>query len=397
MNLYPVRRYVTGALGVPLAEWMLRTATAMTADDQDLRAQCILAVDDEESNLLLLRRILERAGYAHVATTQDPFSATAMFVDLKPDLVLLDLHMPGLSGLELIDRLAALTEEGRDVPVLVLTADATDETKRRALAAGARDFLTKPLDRIELLLRVRNLLQVKQLQDRLREHNSRLEHEVVERTRDLDQARVEILQRLALAAEYRDDETQEHAWRIGRICALLGVELELPQEEAELLSSAAPLHDLGKIGISDTLLLKPGRLSEDEFAVIQTHTTIGAGILAGSRSPVLQLAEQIALTHHERWDGVGYPARLGGDEIPVVGRVVAVADVFDALTHERPYKPAWPVRDAVDEIKRQAGRQFDPVVVDAFCSLDHSMLLSRIDGCKPPLGGRARSGRSVLT
>jgi putative two-component system response regulator len=277
------------------------------------------------------------------------------------------------------------------VPVLVLTADATDSTKRRALAAGARDFLTKPLDRIELLLRVRNLLQVKQLQDRLRQHNARLEYEVAERTRDLDHARLEMLQRLALAAEYRDDQTQEHAWRIGRICALLGLGLGIPDTEIELVARAAPLHDLGKIGIPDAILLKPGRLTDYEFSIIKTHTTIGAEILAGSRSPVLRLAERISLMHHERWDGRGYPAGVHGADIPLVARIVSVADVFDALTHERPYKGAWPVADAVGEIIVQAGRQFDPAVVEVFAMLDHAMLLSRVAGWDPPPTGR-RSG-----
>lgn len=224
---------------------------------------------------------------------------------------------------------------------------------------------------------MRNLLHVKHLQDRLREHNAQLEDEVAERTRDLEQARAEMLERLALAAEYRDDDTQEHAWRIGRICALLALKLGLAVEEAQLIGRAAPLHDLGKIGIADAILLKPGTLTEQEFDVIKTHAAIGSQILAGSRSPLLRLAEQIARTHHERWDGRGYPAGLRGEEIPMTGRIVAVADVFDALTHARPYKRAWPVDVAVDEIVRQTGGRFDPRVVAAFSMLDHAALLSQ--------------------
>ncbi len=369
------------------------------SDEPGLKQLRILAVDDEDSNLLLLRRILEHDGYTQIAVTTDPSRVPGMFVAQQPDLVLLDLHMPGIDGFELMERLAPLTAEGSAVPLLVLTADATDETKRRALAAGARDFLTKPLDQIELLLRVRNLLQVKQLQDRLRQHNARLEYEVAERTRDLDHARLEMLQRLALAAEYRDDQTQEHAWRIGRICALIGLGLDIPDVDVELVARAAPLHDLGKIGIPDAILLKPGRLTDEEFAVIKTHTTIGGGILAGSRSPVLRLAERIAITHHERWDGRGYPTGLRGADIPLVARIVSVADVFDALTHERPYKGAWPVADAVGEIRVQAGRQFDPAVVEVFATLDHTMLLSGVAGWHPPTAGRCPeplSGCSVL-
>lgn len=375
-------------------------------DGLDLRSLRILAVDDEESNLLLLQRILERAGYTDVAVTTEPSRVVEMFAETPPDLVMLDLHMPGMNGFELMKRLAPLTADGRAVPILVLTADASDETKRRALAAGARDFLTKPLDRVELLLRVNNLLQVKRLQDRLREHNARLEYEVAERTRDLDQARLEMLHRLALAGEYRDDQTQEHAWRIGRISGLLAIGLDIPDDEVELVARAAPLHDLGKIGISDTILLKPGPLTEEEFAVVKTHTTIGAEIFAGSRSPVLRLAERISLTHHERWDGRGYTAGLSGNDIPLVGRIVSVADVFDALTHERPYKEAWPVEQAVAEIAGQAGRQFDPEIVEVFATLDHPTLLRSISGWEPPAPAPAtanpqppqRNGRrSVLT
>jgi putative two-component system response regulator len=362
----------------------------MKRNAHGLKDLLILAVDDEESNLLLVRRILEREGYTRVEVTMEPRRVPEMFVELEPDLVLLDLHMPGMDGFELMDRLGPLTANGSGVPFLVLTADATDATRRRALSVGARDFLTKPLDRIELLLRVRNLLQVKQLQDRLREQNADLEDKVAERTRDLDQSRLEVLERLALAAEYRDDDTQEHAWRIGRICALVAVNLGFPETEVELIARAAPLHDIGKIGIPDAILLKPGRLSDEEFEVIKTHTTIGAEILTGSRSPLLRLAERIALTHHERWDGRGYPGGLSGEEIPIAGRIVAVADVFDALTHERPYKQAWAVEKAVGEILGQGGRQFDPCVVDAFSGLDHPTLLSRLKDWKPPHNGQSR-------
>jgi putative two-component system response regulator len=356
----------------------------MQPEEQELKQLPILAVDDEASNLLLLRRILERDGYTNLETTTDPTQVPAMFVKTLPRLVLLDLHMPQMDGFELMERLGLITGERRSIPFLVLTADATDETKRRALSIGARDFLTKPLDRIELLLRVRNLLQVQELQDRLYEHNANLEEEVAERTRDLEQARLEILDRLALAAEYRDDTTQEHAWRIGRTCALLALGLGLPEGEVELMRRAGPLHDIGKIGVPDAILLKPGKLTDEEFEQIKTHTTIGAEILSGSRSPLLRMAERIALTHHEHWDGGGYPGALSGEQIPLPGRIVAVADVFDALTHERPYKDAWPVKEAVAEIFHQAGRQFDPVVVKAFLKLDHPTLLSQAKEWEPP-------------
>ncbi len=359
-------------------------ADRMTRKEQGLEELPILAVDDDEANLLLLRRTLERAGYSHVETTRDPVAALQIFRELQPDLVLLDLHMPQLDGLELMHRLDGMTARGTRIPLLVLTADTTEDTKRRALAAGARDFLTKPLDQTELLLRVRNLLQVQQLQARLHRQNASLEDAVAKRTRELDQARLEILERLALAAEYRDDNTQQHAHRIGRMSALLARSLGLAGREVELIRRAAPLHDIGKIGIPDGILLKPGRLTANEREVIERHTTIGAEILSGSRSPLLRLAEQIALTHHEHWDGRGYPRGLAGEDIPVAGRIVALADVFDALTHDRPYKAAWPVEDALAEVSTQAGRQFDPVVVGSFVRLGDTIVATA------EVGARAR-------
>jgi putative two-component system response regulator len=236
---------------------------------------------------------------------------------------------------------------------------------------------------------VRNLLEVQLLHEQLREHNAILERKLGERTRELDQAQLEILVHLALAAEARDDETQEHAWRIGRTCGLLAIALGLPESQVELVQRAAPLHDIGKIGIPDAILLKPGKLTDAEFDEVKTHAAIGAEILSGSASPLLRVAERIALTHHERWDGTGYPHRIGGEEIPLAGRIVAVADVFDALTHQRPYKKAWPVLDAVGEILTQRYQQFDARLVDAFATLDHPALLGRVTKSGPRANGSA--------
>lgn len=364
-------------------------------DDHELTGLRILIVDDGESNVALLQSVLARAGYTCVHATTDPMRASTMFLEAVPDLVLLDLHMPGIDGFDLMERLRALVAEGMRVPFLILTADVTEETKRRALKLGARDFLTKPFDQVELLLRVRNLLEVQMLQNRLREHNLTLEDRVVERTRDVDEARLEILDRLALAAEYRDDDTQQHARRIGQTCALLAQRLGVSDRVVELIRRAAPLHDIGKIGIPDAILLKPGKLTADEFEQIKAHTTVGASILSGSRSPLLQMAERIALTHHERWSGSGYPQGLAGEEIPLEGRVAAVADVFDALTHERPYKPAWPVEAAVEEVLGQASRQFDPAVIDVFSTLSEDTLLrlaGRPSGSGDVFATRPRAG-----
>jgi putative two-component system response regulator len=338
----------------------------------------ILIVDDQPANVTLLERMLEQRGYTDVVSTNDPTEVVALCERLAPDLLLLDLHMPRLDGFALMQALAPWASEQGYLPILVLTADISQEAKQRALAMGAKDFLTKPLNPTEVFLRVKNLLEARQLHLQLHRHNAELEQRVRVRTADLEQSRLEILDRLAQAAEYRDDETQQHARRIGRAAGALAHQLGLPAKAAREIRRAAPLHDIGKIGIPDQILLKPGKLTDEEFDVIRTHTTIGAQLLSGSQAPLLQRAEEIALTHHERWDGSGYPNGLAGDRIPIAGRIVSVVDVFDALTHDRPYKDAWPIGEAVEEILRQAGRQFDPAVVEAFQRLDHAALLEAI-------------------
>jgi len=268
-----------------------------------------------------------------------------------------------------------MIEQSPRLPVLVLTADITTATRQRALAAGARDFLSKPLDPIEVRLRIGNLLETRRLQLGLLTQNEQLEASVRARTQDLERARLELLERLALAAEYRDDNTQEHAQRVGRTAALIADALGLPSPDAEVIERAAPLHDIGKIGIPDAILLKRAPLTDEEYALMRAHTTIGAQILSGSEFALLNTAELIARTHHERWDGGGYPNGLAGDAIPLAGRIVALADVFDALANERPYKDAWPLEEAVAEVVSLGETHFDPDVVAAFAKLDHAALL----------------------
>ncbi len=322
-------------------------------DDPALRASRVLVVDDEAPNVDLLCAVLRRGGLTDVTGTTDPAELLALVADAPADLVVLDLHMPGLDGYAVLERLPPGT------PALVLTADATREAKERALSLGASDFLTKPFDVVEVGLRVRNLLAA-------RRATVALEDAVRRRTAQLDAARAEVLDRLGLAAEFRDDQTHEHTRRVGALAARIGERLGCPAGEAELLGQAAPLHDVGKLGVPDRVLLKPGPLDPGEQAVMREHTTIGRRILAGSASPVLRAAEEIAWTHHERWDGAGYPRGLAGPAIPLPGRIVAVADVFDALTHDRPYKRAWSRADAVAHVRDGAGGQFDPDVVTAF-------------------------------
>lgn len=338
-----------------------------------LKQAQIVICDDQEANVVLLERMLDAAGYLNVAATTDSNRVVELCARNPPDLVLLDLHMPHMDGFEVMARLTPFLE-GTWLPILVLTADTTSETKERALSSGARDFLTKPFDRTEVLLRIENLLETRLLHVELRDHNALLEEKVSARTRDLEEARLEVLDRLALAAEYRDDATGQHAQRVGRTAALLYRALGRGDEDIELIRHAATLHDIGKIGVPDAVLLKPGRLSPAEYEAMKAHVAISRRILAGSRSPLLLLSEAIAVSHHEKWDGSGYPAGLRGQEIPPAGRVVALADVFDALTCERPYKSAWPLDRAVAEIREQSGRHFDPGVVAAFMTLDHAAL-----------------------
>ena len=343
----------------------------------------ILIVDDQPANVSLLQRLLAQWGYDNVVTTTASTEVLGLCRRAEPDLILLDLHMPRPDGYEVLELLGQLTQVQVRPPVLVVTSDLSSDARHRALSLGARDFLTNPFDQIEVKLRVGNLLEMRRMQLELESRNEALAERVRARTQELEHARFDELDRLALAAEYRDDDTQEHARRIGRTSGLLAHRLGLGIEMRELLVWAAPLHDVGKIGIPDSILLKPARLTPAEFEVVKTHAQIGADLLSGGRSPILRLAREIALTHHERWDGTGYPNGVAGHLIPIAGRIVSVADVFDALTHSRPYKEAWPIERAVHEITDGSGHQFDTAVVQAFRSLDHQALVTPIASPHP--------------
>jgi putative nucleotidyltransferase with HDIG domain len=324
----------------------------------------ILIIDDEPGNVDVISRVLQNAGFHKLDSTNDPREAAALYVHARPDLVLLDLHMPHMDGLEVMDQLNQIMESSY-MPIVMLTGDLTPEARREALSRGAKDFINKPFNPDEVLLRIRTLLETRFLYLQIQSQNQMLEAKVRDRTRELEAAQIEIIERLAKAAEFRDDTTGQHTERVGEMAALLARELGLSDAQVSLIRRAAPLHDVGKIGIPDSILLKLGKLTAAEFELVKTHTSIGARILSGSRFALLRLAEEIAFSHHERWDGSGY-AGLEGGQIPLAGRIVAVADVFDALTQKRPYKPAWPVEEAVAEIERQRGMQFDPNIVDAF-------------------------------
>ena len=318
----------------------------------------------------LLERILAKAGYGDIASTTNSVDAHALQRQFKPDLVLLDVHMSGKDGFQVLEEIVAHAGGAEHVPVLMITADDSAEVKRRALALGAKDFLSKPFDSAEVLLRLRNLLETHFLYRKLRRQNTELELKVTERTRELEQSQLEMLERLAAAVEFRDDDTGNHTKRVAQVSALLGEAIGLEATTVELIRRAAPLHDIGKVGIPDNILLKAGPLTGEEFEIMKTHTVIGSRMLSKGRSELVRFSQRVARSHHEWWDGSGYPDRVSGQAIPLEARIVAAADFLDALTHDRPYRPAWGIDDTLGEIKRRAGSHFDPTVANALLGID---------------------------
>ena len=339
--------------------------TGDTAHEGIWRDAHILVADDEPQEVSLLERLLGRQGYRHCKGVCDSHQVLPLFLAFRPDLLILDLLMPDPDGWEILRQLAPLVGHDVGTPILVLSGDSTPAAKRESLALGAGDFLTKPFDDAELMLRVRNLLVTRRLHLQLRRENDALEQRVHDQTQQLAIAELGALQSLALAAEFRDDNTGAHSQRVGQVAAAVAAQLSLPDDQVRSIRYAAPLHDVGKLGVPDAILLKPGALTDEEAKVMQTHTTMGARILSVGDSPLLRCAREIALTHHERWDGTGYPTGLAGEGIPLSGRVVAVADVFDAMRQPRTYKTGWSMATTVDAISSLAGRQFDPEVVQA--------------------------------
>jgi putative two-component system response regulator len=330
----------------------------------------ILIVDDQEQNISLLRRILARAGYENIASTTIPADVLSLKEQFQPDLVLLDLHMGDMNGFQVLQELVINPRGADHLPVLMITADDSAEVKRRALALGAKDFIRKPFDSAEVLLRIRNLLETRFLYQTLRDQNSELERKVVERTKELEESRLEVLERLAVAVEFRDDDTGNHTKRVAEVSATLAEAIGLPPATVELIRRAAPLHDIGKVAIPDNILLKAGPLTAPEFATMKTHTVIGSVMLADGRSELVRVSQRIARSHHEWGDGSGYPDKTSREAIPLEARMVAIADFLDALTHDRPYRPAWSLADTLEEIAARAGIHFDPKIAGALARID---------------------------
>ncbi|MEQ8708914.1 MAG: response regulator [Rhodospirillales bacterium] len=326
----------------------------------------ILIIDDMPVNVMVLEATLRRDGFTNITTVTDPRMVENEVSSSEFDLIFLDIRMPHINGFELCERLASNVADDDYLPVIVVTAQTDKQTRHRSLQLGAKDFITKPFDNQEILSRTRNSLEIRALYKERRNHAITLERKVAERTRELEDAQLEIVRRLGIASSFRDNETGAHVQRMSEGCRLIALEAGLGETFAQMILRASPMHDVGKIGIPDGVLLKPGPLDPDEWATMQTHAQIGADMLANHPSPVMQMAERIAKTHHERWDGKGYPNRLSGMEIPVEGRICAVSDVFDALTSRRPYKEPWPVEKAISFIEEGAGSQFDPEIVKCF-------------------------------
>lgn len=337
----------------------------------------ILIVDDEEEVRTLLAETVTSLGY-EPEVAQDGMGALAA-VKLDIDLVLCDVNMPGMDGFEVVRQIRE-DPDVTDLPIIQVTALAGKQDRLRAVEAGASDFIAKPVELTELRVRVASQLRMKEQQDAIKRHQAELEATVKKRTRALRQALEEAaearrrelrahlgtIRRLAVAAEYKDEDTAAHIDRMSRYSELLGRALNLPPGEVETLLHASPMHDVGKIGTPDSILLKPGKLDKQEWEIMRQHTTIGARILSKSESRVLQAGEIIALSHHEKWDGSGYPNGLSGEAIPLFGRICTVADVFDALTTRRPYKQAFPNERAYEILREGAESHFDPQVTDAF-------------------------------
>lgn len=331
----------------------------------DFKDLNILICDDSITNALILTKLVEDEIEASVVTLTDPRKIEPTLVQQSIDLMILDLEMPHLNG---FDILAYVRErfEPDQLPVIVITGVSGKEIRNKALLHGANDFLHKPFDQVEVALRVKNLLKIRKSYLLHEQNSASLEKQVEQRTKQLRKSIDGLLYSLAVAGELKDDETGKHVLRVGKYAHILAKGYGLPDDLADMIQRAAPLHDIGKIGIPDNILLKPGKLDNSEREVMNQHTTFGFNLIGDNDSSLIQMAQSIAYSHHERWDGQGYPCALKGESIPIEGRITAIADVFDALTTERPYKKPWSIDDATSYIAQEAGNAFDPALINVF-------------------------------
>lgn len=328
----------------------------------------ILLIDDEVHCTKLMETILKQAGFEKITVSNDPRQTMELYHEVKPDLLVLDMKMPLMDGFEVMRQLTPEINPNDYFPIMVITGELDAPTKHKALAEGAKDFLNKPVDAVEVVLRIKNQLMTRALHQQLRLYNDHLEAQVLLRTKVVEQTQLDLLWRLTLASCYREDMTGSHAWRVGNLAALLAESSGQSKELVELIKKTAPLHDVGKIGIPDRLLLKQAPYDADDCEAIKQHTKIGSKLLSGSTAPLLLMAREIALMHHEWWDGSGYHG-VKGPQIPISARIVALADAFDVMTHGSSYKAPLSLSEAKAELERQAGRQFDPTLVQFFVKL----------------------------
>jgi len=331
----------------------------------DIFQSNIIICDDSVSNIMMLRALLVAEGFNNVTGITDPEKVLPMLEESDYDLLILDIEMPVLDGFEVMAEIEKSSLKNRP-PILIVTGSQKVETRNRALQSGAQDFIHKPIDEIEVVLRVSNLLRAHTAFKSKMNTVSMLEKKVDARTKELSEANQFLIKSMAQIAEFRDKDTGKHVLRVGQYARVLAEVYGLVPEICYLIEKAAPLHDLGKIAIPDSILLKSGPLNKAERKIMDSHSKIGADILSSRTSMLVSMASAIALSHHERWDGTGYPSGLAGESIPIEGRITAIADVFDALTTIRPYKEAWPINDAIAHLKKGAGHHFDPNLVALF-------------------------------
>lgn len=363
---------------------MSKTLDMLVEGDLDsrIRSARILIVDDNPDQLDLMELMLRKHGYSNVQLTDNPTSVAPSYAAKPYDLILLDMEMPVMNGVAVMRQLKGELK-GAFMPVIVLTANEGADVRLQALQEGARDYISKPFVDAEFAHRIRNHLEVRMLYIERERQNEILELRVAERTEELKESQTEILRRLAKAGEFRDNDTGNHVTRVSHSCRALARAAGINAHLTEMIYMASPLHDIGKIGVPDHILLKKGRLDDDEMVIMRQHVEFGVEMLGNHPAPVLQVACSIAQHHHEKWDGSGYPNALKGADIPVEARIVAICDVFDALTSIRPYKVAWSVEKAIDFLKENAGSHFDPNLVALFIKILPEIEAIRARFCDP--------------